>query len=385
MGPAEGVEFRIMITREQIPQTRRWVVKIGSAMLTDDGRGLAHEHLSSWVEQMAAWVLRGNELVLVSSGAVAEGMIRMGWNTRPTSLHKLQAAAAIGQMGLVHAYETCFRKWGLHTAQILLTHEDLTDRERYLNARSTLRTLLGLGVVPVVNENDTVATDELRFGDNDTLAALVANLVEADLLLLLTDQDGLFDSDPRFNAHASLIAEIRVDSPELDQMAGGSAGGLGRGGMVTKVQAARLAARSGTATVIASGAGEQVLERIGRGEEVGTLLKPMHGGEAARKRWLAGHLRVRGRLVLDDGAVTVLRERGSSLLAVGVKEVTGDFARGEVVSCVDTQGREVARGLVNYDALETGKIKGQPSSRIGEILGYLGEEELVHRDNLVLV
>jgi glutamate 5-kinase len=374
-----------MFSRERIPTTNRWVVKIGSALLTKEGEGLAREHLSSWVEQMAAWVLAGKELVLVSSGAVAEGMSRMGWKQRPTTLHELQAAAAIGQMGLVRAYETCFLKRGLHTAQVLLTHDDLTDRERYLNARSTLRTLLGLGVVPVVNENDTVANEELRFGDNDTLAELVANLIEADLLVLLTDQEGLFDSDPRSNTNAALISETRVDNNDLDQVAGGSAGGLGRGGMVTKVRAARLAARSGAATVIASGSGEKILERVGRGEDVGTLLVPAQEPQAARKQWLAGHLRVRGQLVLDAGAVSVLRERGRSLLAVGVKEVSGGFARGEVVSCVDEQGREVARGLVNYGALETERIKGQPSSRIQEILGYVDEEELIHRDNLVLV
>ena len=372
-------------SRDNIRSTRRWVVKIGSALLTADGKGLARDSLSSWVEQMAAWVLAGNELVLVSSGAVAEGMSRMGWEHRPSSLHELQAAAAIGQMGLIRAYEACFLKRGLHTAQVLLTHDDLTSRSRYLNARSTLRTLLELGVVPVVNENDTVATDELRFGDNDTLAALVANLVEADLLVLLTDQDGLYDSDPRSNSAAELIGESRVDAPLLDEVAGGSAGGLGRGGMVTKVRAARLAARSGAATIIAPGRGENVLGRIAGGERLGTLLTPVHGADAARKQWLAGHLQVHGRLVLDEGAVKVLRNSGRSLLSVGVKQVIGDFSRGEVVSCMDSQGHEIARGLVNYGAEEADKIKGQPSSMISEILGYVDDEELIHRDNLVLV
>lgn len=374
-----------MISREQISATRRWVVKIGSALLTDDGNGLDRERLAVWVEQMASWVLSGKELILVSSGAVAEGMSRMGWSARPTTLHELQAAAAIGQMGLVRAYETCFQKHGLHTAQVLLTHDDLVDRGRYLNARSTLLTLVKLGVVPVVNENDTVANDELRFGDNDTLAALVANLVEADLLVLLTDQKGLFDSDPRFNQNARLISESKVDNADLDRAAGGSVGGLGMGGMVTKVRAARLAARSGTATVIASGSEEDVIVRIGRGDDMGTLLIPVREPQTARKRWLAGHLRVRGKLVLDAGAVQVLRKHGKSLLAVGVKSVSGSFARGEVVSCVDEEGNEVARGLVNYDALETDRIKGQPSSMIGEILGYMDDDELIHRDNLVLV
>jgi glutamate 5-kinase len=374
-----------MISRAGIPRTRRWVVKIGSALLTQDGRGLQRSTLTPWVEQMADFVKAGNELVLVSSGAVAEGMSRMGWTRRPRTLHGLQAAAAIGQMGLVRAYEACFQKQGLHTAQILLTRDDLADRVRYLNARSALTTLLGLRVIPVVNENDTVATDELRFGDNDTLAALVANLVEADLLVLLTDQDGLFESDPRFNPGAQLIPETRVDDSRLDLMAGGSASGLGRGGMVTKVRAARLAARSGAATVIAPGRGEGVLERIRTGDDVGTLLVPVQGPQAARKRWLAGQLQARGRLTIDAGAARRLRQSGSSLLAVGVKAVSGAFRRGEVVACVDEQGREVARGLVNYDAQETDRIKGQPSHRFQAILGYIDQEELIHRDNLVLL
>lgn len=374
-----------MVSREQISRTRRWVVKIGSTLLTENGQGLRRTTLAPWVEQMVDFVGAGNELVLVSSGAVAEGMSRMKWKERPTTLHGLQAAAAIGQMGLVRAYEACFQMRGRHTAQILLTHDDLTNRARYLNARSTLKTLLGLGVVPVINENDTVATDELRFGDNDTLAALVANLIEADLLILLTDQEGLFDRDPRQHQGAHLIDETRIDNPQLDACAGGSGSSLGRGGMVTKVRAARLAARSGTATIIAPGRGVRILERIRRSERVGTLLVPVQGPQAARKRWLAGHLQVRGRITIDTGAARRLRESGSSLLAVGVKAVQGNFRRGEVVVCLDEQGREVARGLVNYDAQETVRIMGQPTSRIRDILGYLDQKELIHRDNLVLV
>ena len=374
-----------MISREKIATARRWVVKIGSALLTADGKGLSHEVLARWVEQLAALRHAGHEVVLVSSGAVAEGMSRMGWEQRPHNLNELQAAAAIGQMGLVRAWEACFQQFDLHTAQILLTRDDLADRSRYLNARSTLRTLLELGVVPVVNENDTVTTDELRFGDNDTLAALVANLIEAELLVLLTDQEGLFDADPRFHADARLIDETRVDNPQLDSVAGGSVGGLGRGGMVTKVRAARLAARSGTGTVIASGRRERVIESVSRGEAVGTLLVPVQEPQAARKRWLAGQLQVRGSLTLDAGAVRVLREQGSSLLAVGVSKVDGDFARGEAVVCLDASGSEVARGLVNYGALEAARIMGQPSHRIESILGYVDEEELIHRDNLVLL
>ena len=374
-----------MMTRDQLPATRRWVIKIGSALLTSDGQGLNREVLAPWLDQMTALRHGGADLVLVSSGAVAEGMARMGWKRRPQTLHELQAAAAIGQMGLIRAYEDGFDQRGLRTAQVLLTRDDLVDRNRYLNARTTLRTLLTLGVIPVINENDTVATDELRFGDNDTLAALVANLIEADLLVLLTDQDGLFDRDPRFSAEASLIPVTRVDNPLLDAVAGGSASGLGLGGMVTKVRAARLAARSGTPTVIAPGRGQGVLTRLRAGEPVGTLLTPVQEAQAARKQWLAGHLVVRGRLTLDAGAVQALRTQGTSLLAVGVTAVKGGFERGEVVACLDPDGREVARGLVNYDAQETARIAGQPSSRFETILGYLNEAELIHRDNLVLV
>jgi glutamate 5-kinase len=373
------------MSRERIGQSRRWIVKIGSALLTRNGQGLDRSVLAPWVDQIAAFLGNRGELVLVSSGAVAEGMTRMGWARRPKALHELQAAAAIGQMGLIRAYEACFQKRGLHTAQVLLTRDDLADRERYLNARSTLLALLRLGVVPVVNENDTVATDELRFGDNDTLAALVANLIEADLLILLTDQDGLFERDPRFDPSARLISEARVDNSELDRMAGGSVSGLGLGGMVTKVRAARLAARSGTATLIAPGKGEGVLARVRAGEQVGTLITPVQEAQAARKRWLAGQLQLQGKLTLDTGAVHALRRQGKSLLAVGVKAVQGAFHRGDVVACIDEQGREIARGLVNYDALESTRIKGQPSSKFQQILGYLDDEELIHRDNLVLL
>jgi glutamate 5-kinase len=374
-----------MFSREKIATAKRWVIKIGSTLLTADGKGLSHHDLAGWVEQMAALRHAGHEVLLVSSGAVAEGMSRMGWSRRPHNLNELQAAAAIGQMGLVHAWEACFQRYGLHTAQILLTRDDLDDRSRYLNARSTLRTLLELGVVPVVNENDSVTTDELRFGDNDTLAARVANLIEADLLVLLTDQEGLYDADPRSNPSAMLIDETRVDNPQLDAVAGGSVSGLGLGGMVTKIRAARLAARSGTGTVIASGHRERVVETISRGENIGTLLVPVQEPQAARKRWLAGQLQPRGSLVLDDGAVRVLREQGSSLLAVGVCEVKGNFARGEVVVCLDRGSAEVARGLVNYNAQETLRIMGKPSHRFEELLGYVDEEELIHRDNLVLL
>ena len=374
-----------MISRDGIPHTRRWVIKIGSALLTRDGQGFDRTVLAPWADQATGFLHRGGELVLVSSGAVAEGIARIGWIRRPKSLHELQAAAAIGQMGLIRAYEACFRKRGIHAAQVLLTREDLANRGRYLNARSTLLSLLRLRVVPVVNENDTVATDELRFGDNDTLAALVANLIEAELLILLTDQEGLCDRDPRCDPNAELISETWIDNPRLDVVAGGSGSGFGRGGMVAKVRAARLAARSGTATVIAPGRREGVLQRIGAGEPIGTLLTPVQGPQAARKRWLAGQLQVRGWLTLDAGAVQALQRQGKSLLAVGVRKVQGRFHRGEVVACVDDQDHEIARGLVNYDVLEVDRIKGRPSAEFEGILGYLDDQELIHRDNLVLL
>ena len=365
-------------------ECQRWVVKIGSALLTNDGQGLALDAIDGWVEQMAALQQAGREILLVSSGAVAAGMMRLGWTQRPHSLHELQAAAAVGQMGLVQAYESRFQKFGLHTAQVLLTHEDLADRQRYLNARSTLRTLLGLGVIPIVNENDTVTTDEIRLGDNDTLAALVANLVGADLLVLLTDQHGLLDSDPRVNADARLITEAQAGDAGLEIMAAGSGGALGQGGMLTKVRAAARAARSGVLTLIASGHEANVLQRVAADEALGTRLYPVCAPFAARKQWLAGQLQVRGRLQLDAGAVNMLRSSGSSLLPVGVTRVEGDFKRGDLVMCIGPEGEEVARGLVNYNVSESERIIGQPSSRIEELLGYVDEVELLHRDNMVL-
>jgi glutamate 5-kinase len=371
------------MVRERLTRSRRWVVKIGSALITADGKGLDRDSLRAWVDQVADLMAAGVEVVIVSSGAVAEGMRRMAWTRRPDALHELQAAAAIGQMGLVQAWESCFQRRGLHTAQVLLTHDDLADRKRYLNARSTLLALVQLGVVPVVNENDAVANEELRLGDNDTLAALVANLIEAEVLVLLTDQQGLYDADPRHKPDATLVSEAVAGDPTLDAMAGGG-GNLGRGGMQTKLRAARLAARSGSATVIAYGRLGGVLERLRQGEALGTLLSPAQEPDAARKRWLAGQLQARGRLLLDAGAVRVLRESGRSLLAVGVREVEGEFRRGEVVVCVGEDGREVARGLVNYSSAEARRIKGRPSSEIAAILGYVDEDELIHRDNLVL-
>jgi len=370
--------------RRRLADSQRWVVKIGSALLTDEGRGLDRQGIAAWVEQIAALRNAGKEVVLVSSGSVAEGMSRLGWSRRPQALYELQAAAAVGQMGLVQAYESSFQAFGLHTAQILLTHEDLADRSRYLNARSTLSRLLELGVIPVVNENDTVVTDEIRFGDNDNLAALVTNLVDAQALVILTDQAGLCERDPREHPDAALIAETSVDAPGLNEMVSGSGGALGRGGMLTKLQAARRAAASGAYTVIVSGREPGVLGRVAAGEPLGTLLLPTGGNLAARKQWLAGHVQLRGRLTLDEGAVRVLREAGRSLLPIGVTAVSGEFRRGEIVACVDSEGVEVARGLVNYSAADAARIAGKPSDRIADLLGYVDGRELIHRDNLVL-
>lgn len=373
-----------MSTCDTAAATRRWVIKIGSALLTNDGRGLDREAVAAWVRQIDGLRRRGVEVVLVSSGSVAEGMYRLGWPIRPHAIHQLQAAAAVGQMGLIQVYESAFQVYGTHTAQVLLTHEDLADRRRYLNARSTLCTLLRLGVVPVINENDTVATEEIRLGDNDTLAGLVANLVEAGQMVILTDQEGLYTADPRTDPGAQRVASGEAGDPALDALAGGS-GALGRGGMRTKLRAAKLAARSGTTTVIASGRAPEVLLRIADGEDIGTRLRPTTAPITARKQWLAGQLKPRGTLTLDAGAVRVLRESGRSLLAVGVTAVAGEFRRGELVSCVDPEGNEIGRGLINYNADETRRIRGLPSERIEEVLGYVDEPELIHRDNLALI
>ncbi len=364
--------------------TRRWVIKIGSALLTDEGRGLDHAAIERWVDQMAALRKSGIDVVLVSSGSIVEGMSRLGMRRRPQAVFQLQGLAAVGQMGLIQVYESYFQRHDTHTAQILMTREDFSNRARYLNARSTLRCLLEWGVVPVVNENDSVATDEIRLGDNDTLAGLVANLVEAELLVVLTDQPGLFTSDPRIDATATPVPSGKAGDPELMAMAGeGSV--HGRGGMRTKLAAAALAARSGAATRIVLGREDDVLKRLAGGESLGTLLIPDRAPLAARKQWLAGQLEVRGRLTLDAGASAVLTGSGRSLLAVGVKAVQGDFRRGEMVACFDPDNREIARGMVNYSAEETRTIMGHPSERIIELLGYVDEPELIHRDNLVLI
>lgn len=363
----------------------RLVVKVGSSLVTDHGRGLDHARLAIWAQQIAELRHMGREVILVSSGAIAEGMQRLGWKKRPHALHELQAAAAVGQMGLIEVYESCFREHGLLTSQILLTHDDLSDRKRYLNARSTLRTLLNLGVVPIINENDTVAIDEIRFGDNDTLASLVTNLIEADALVILTDQGGLYSSDPRRDPHATLVTEAAAGEPGLEAMAGGAGSSIALGGMLTKVMAARRAARSGAHTVIASGHEKDILLRLVRGERIGTQLIAPSATLAARKQWLADHLQVRGTLVLDAGAVKALKVDGKSLLSIGVHEAAGDFERGEVVSCLDESRREIARGLINYNANETRRILRTPSHEIELKLGYVDEPELIHRDNLVLL
>ena len=370
--------------RLALSQCKRWVIKIGSSLLTDNGRGLDRRAIEDWAGQIAALAKRGHEVVVVSSGAVAAGMTQLGWQQRPSELHKLQAAAAVGQMELVQTYQKAFAHYRLCTAQILLDHDDLSNRERYLNARSTLRELLALRAIPVVNENDTVVTDEIRFGDNDTLAALVANLIDADALIILTDQLGMFDADPRQNALAKIIYESPAGAPQLTEMAG-DGGALGRGGMTTKVRAARLAERSGAHTVVVGGRQPNAITRVTGGELLGTLLYADTGKVAARKRWLMGQLQSRGQLTLDAGAVDSLARRGTSLLPVGVTAVRGEFNRGDLVICVDAGGREVARGLCNYASSDALRIAGQPSTAIASLLGYRGSDEMIHRDNLVLV
>ena len=368
-----------------IKKARRLVVKVGSGLVTNAGQGLDHGALTGWAEQIARLHSDGRQIVLVSSGAIAEGMQRLGWTSRPHALHELQAAAAVGQMGMVQVYESCFRSHGLLTSQILLTHEDLADRKRYLNARSALRTLLDLGVIPVINENDTVAIDEIKFGDNDTLAAMVTNLIEADALVILTDQKGLYSADPRKDPAAKPIADGVAGDPYLETIAGSTGSAIARGGMLTKILAAKRAARSGADTVIAWGREPDVLLRLAAGERLGTQLLAQQATIAARKQWLADHLQVRGRVTLDAGAVQALLVDGKSLLPVGVCSAAGEFERGEVVSCLDKSGREIARGLVNYSYAETCRILGTPSSQIEAKLGYVDEPELIHRDNLVLL
>ncbi len=371
--------------RTVLTQCKRIVVKVGSSLVTNQGAGLDLAALGNWARQIAALNAAGHEVVLVSSGAIAEGMQRLGWKKRPASIHELQAAAAVGQMGLVQAYESCFRKHGLHAAQVLLTHADLADRERYLNARTTLTTLLSLRVIPIINENDTVVTDEIKFGDNDTLGALVTNLIEADVLVILTDQDGLYTADPRKDATATLVSSALAGDAQLESMAGGAGSNIGRGGMITKILAAKRAARSGAHTVIASGHEPDVLLRLIKGESIGTLLTAATLTLAARKQWLADHLQVAGKLVLDAGAVKALRSDGKSLLPIGVKKVVGEFERGALLACIGEDGSEIARGLTNYNAEEARLIAQHASKEIEALLGYGGDAEIIHRDNLVLL
>ena len=371
--------------RALIRSAQRWVIKVGSSLVTDGGKGIDPQAIANWAAQIAVLRAQGREVLLVSSGAIAEGMKRLGWASRPHQIHELQAAAAVGQMGLAQAYESGFAKWKMKTAQILLTHEDISDRRRYLNARSTLHTLLQLGVVPIINENDTVVTDEIKLGDNDTLAALVTNLIEADVLVILTDQPGLYTEDPRKNAQAEFITQGRASDPGLIEMAGGAGSAIGTGGMATKVRAAQRAARSGAATIIASGLEPQVLARLAAGDVLGTCLEADLAPVAARKQWIADQLQLRGRLMLDEGAVKVLCGQGKSLLPIGVVSVSGEFERGDVVACVSPDGQEVARGLVNYGASDARRIVKQPSSEIESILGFVEEPELIHRDNLILL
>ncbi len=369
---------------EVLRSARRIVVKVGSSLVTNEGRGVDAQAIGNWSRQLAALAAGGREVLMVSSGAIAEGMKRLGWTVRPKELHELQAAAAVGQMGLVQMYETQLRSHGMASAQVLLTHADLADRERYLNARSTLLTLLQLQVIPVINENDTVVNDEIKFGDNDTLGALVANLVDADALIILTDQRGLYAADPRKDPSARFIDEAKAGDADLERMAGGTGSSLGRGGMITKILAAKRAAGSGASTVIAWGRESDVLLRLCQGEAIGTLLMAQTAKLAARKQWMADHLQLRGSVRVDEGAVAKLRNEGKSLLPIGVVDVAGEFARGDVIAVCTLQGEELARGLANYSAAEARLIARKPSSQIAALLGYANEPELIHRDNLVL-
>jgi glutamate 5-kinase len=369
---------------EVLRDARRIVVKVGSSLVTNEGRGLDEAAIGEWCRQMSILVRGGREVIMVSSGAIAEGMKRLGWATRPQAIHELQAAAAVGQMGLAQMYETKLRENGLGSAQVLLTHADLADRERYLNARSTLLTLIKLGVVPVINENDTVVNDEIKFGDNDTLGALVANLVEADALVILTDQQGLFTADPRKDASAHFVHEAQAGDPALELMAGGAGSSLGRGGMITKILAAKRAAGSGASTVIAWGRAPDVLVRLTQGEAIGTLLVAQTQKTQARKQWIADHLQLRGSVTVDSGAVAKVRDEGKSLLPIGMTSVEGDFSRGDVIAIRDADGIEMARGLANYASTEARLICRKPSSEYEKLLGYAAEPEMVHRDNLVL-
>ena len=363
---------------------QRIVVKVGSSLVTNEGRGLDEVAIGEWCRQLAALARDGREVVMVSSGAIAEGMKRLGWNTRPREIHELQAAAAVGQMGLAQMYETKLRENGMGSAQVLLTHADLADRERYLNARSTLLTLLKLRVLPVINENDTVVNDEIKFGDNDTLGALVANLVEADVLIILTDQKGLYTADPRRDPSATFVHEARAGDPTLEVMAGGAGSSIGRGGMITKILAAKRAAGSGASTVIAWGREPGVLIRLSQGEAIGTLLTARTQKQQARKQWMADHLQLRGSVSVDDGASRKLLQEGKSLLPIGMTSVSGDLTRGDVIAERDSSGQEIARGLANYASAEARLLCRKPSSEFEALLGYAAEPEMVHRDNLVL-
>jgi glutamate 5-kinase len=373
-----------MSSFDLLKPTKRLVAKVGSALVTNGGNGIDRAAIARWAKDVAALRASGVEVIFVSSGAIAEGMARLGWSERPKLMPELQAAAAVGQMGLANVYEQAFAAHGLKTAQVLLTHEDLADRKRYLNARSTLLALLNHGVIPIINENDTVTTDEIKFGDNDTLGALVANLCDAQALVLLTDQRGLYTADPRKDANAQFISVGRADDMQYEAMAGGTGTGISKGGMLTKILAARRAANTGIHTVIASGHEVDVLQRLLRGESIGTLLHAPETSLAKRKSWMRDHLQLRGRVTLDAGAARALTQGGRSLLPIGVIAVNGEFERGEVIACIDESGKELARGLANYSSSETQRIMRKPSSEIEALLGYCNDDELIHRDNLVV-
>ncbi len=369
--------------QRQLKACKRIVVKIGSSLLTANGQGLDLEAISHWAKQIVDLHHAGHEMILVTSGAVAEGMVRMKLPHRPTDLPSLQACAAIGQMGLIQTWSSVLDRHHIKTAQVLLTHDDLTDRRRYLNSCDALQQLIDWHVIPVINENDTVSTDEIRFGDNDTLAAMVAGQVHADLLIILTDQQGMFDADPRSNPEAKLLSTVRALDETLFEMAGGS-GTLGTGGMLTKVRAARLAAKSGCPTLIASGESDRVLARLMAGELLGTLFITDDDRMTAHQQWLAAHLQTAGRLVIDDGAVNAIKTQHRSLLPVGVKAIEGHFDRGDVVECVDRQGKRIAVGRVNFSSRSAELVKGLASDKVYQVLGEARSLEMIHRNHMAI-
>jgi len=373
------------IRKKTLGKTRRIVVKVGSSILASVEKGLHREVFSHLAKEISDIKRKGYEIVLVSSGAIAAGMEKLGYRARPQSITQKQATAAVGQGRLMKIYEDHFSRYQQIVAQILLTHDDLSHRRRFLNARNTLLALLGLGIIPIINENDTVVVDEIKFGDNDNLSALIANLIEADLLVILTDMEGLCDADPRYHPQAHCISLVEDIDMDIGARIGDAGGPWNVGGMISKIQAARKASRSGIPTVIACGTKEGVLHQILRGKEIGTLILPKEEALSSRKRWIAFNLKPKGDVVVDEGAKRAIVQKGKSLLPSGIVRIRGAFDRGDPVSCLGPKGKEFARGLVNYSAAELEKIKGLRTDHIERALGYKYSDEIIHRDDLVVL